>query len=113
MLRLMTPAGEITEIPYPQRLADHLRLRLDYATVLRPGLLLVQTGKPPGRGEFLLLQGERVRRIWQNDGGFLEKIAASPDGCKLAFTSFWRKRIFLFLPETPNTVKIIDVCQAK
>lgn len=105
--RLMKPEGDISEIPYPSRLANSLNNYFNRVIVLRPGLLVAQTGPGPGEAGFFLVQGDRVTRIWGKDKDFVMSYAPAPDGCKFAFMSF-AKRAF---GETPKTVKVIDACK--
>lgn len=104
--RLMKPDGDVSEIPYPTRLANALNNYFNRIIVLRPGLLVARTG--PGRGEagFFLIQRDRVVRIWGRSKDFVMSYAPAPDGCKFAFMSFAQSAF----GETPKTVKVIDAC---
>jgi hypothetical protein len=105
----MTPEGEISEIPYPTRLQNLLERPFARVHVLRPGLLVVRTGDGPGEAGMFLLREDRIIRFWGRDKQVAYRITPSPDGCRIAFTS-WSKNKF---GETPKMAKIIDVCRGE
>lgn len=101
----MSPTGDITREPQPEKFAKVLG---SWGNMLptRDGVLLDRNG--PGRGVpgLFLVQGERITRVFGANRAQVEGLNASPDGCKLAFTSYTD---IAFLAK--KTIKIIDVCQ--
>lgn len=107
---LMSPEGEVFEIPYPKKLVADVFNGGNFNRIvpLKSGTLVARTGIG-GRGEkgFFLLKGSRVIRIWGNGRDFANNYMPSPNGCMLAFLSYKNK----WFGRTAETVKIINVCK--
>lgn len=109
--RLMSMDGQISEVRYPDELADWLGgwQMFGKALVTRAGLLVFKTGEATIRSEsgLFLITKDQTRRIWGKNRDFLFRDVLSPDGCKLAFLSYGRR----FFSYTDQTIKIIDLCK--
>lgn len=107
---LMSPSGEISEIPYPRDFVEkvlHGEL-LNYITPMRHGLFVSSTGSSAKgeRGLFLVRDSQYIH-LWGGRTTFAANFSLSPSGCKVAFLGFDR-RLFA---RSDETVKIIDICQ--
>ena len=106
--RFLAPDGHVDEIPFPYILSE-FGVRSFYKLLpTKAGILIIATG---GERGLLLLNGERLTRVWGKPGLFRREenmggITLSPNGCKIAF-----RRYANWLPKTPKHISIIDLCQ--
>ncbi|MCD5326657.1 hypothetical protein [Chromobacterium piscinae] len=110
--RLMSPDGEVTEIPYPKIIFSYGVHGFANLLPTPHGLLLNSSGRSsPG---LLLLQGEQLYRVWGGQRWFAPGwrqsaygLKVSPDGCRLAFihASTWSQ-------DSGNEISILNMCKA-
>lgn len=70
---------------------------------------IVRTYNPRTREDGLYLS--RENRFVRITNGYVGAFDVSPDGCRVAFTLSWWKRVFAFSTKRiPKTLKIVDLC---
>ena len=107
VFRLMTPEGEISEIPQPSFFTK-LVGSFGRMWMMRDGMVLDRTG--PGRPKqgLYFIRGERIIRIYGANGELADRITPSPDGCTFLFLGL---KNYDFV--TKKTVKLINLCKEK
>lgn len=108
---LMSPDGTLSEVPMPAEVSEFLGhngwRKIDF---LRPGLVVGDAGVGPGQRGLFLFRGKTLTRIWGKRGDFFEGSDTSPDGCKIASTSYRIDRGLFGTTESNHTLKIVNVC---
>lgn len=103
--RLLSRDGSIEEIPYPYVIREYGIQRFGELLPTKAGILI------NAQGSLLLIDGNRLRRVWGKPSFFKTPeapvgFALSPSGCKLAFFRYanWK-------PKTRKPITIVNLCR--
>jgi hypothetical protein len=109
-LYLMSPAGDISTIPYPVTFVDKVLTgeQFNFLLPVKSGLLIYKGSKSYVSGLYLLKDGQH-KKIWGGRGHYMKGVILSPDGCRIAFASFHDG--FLGVNINQGAIKILDVCR--
>jgi hypothetical protein len=113
--RLMSPDGKITEMPYPRIVFEFISEMIARIQLIPQGQLFISGGTNGYNGQgLLLLQGERLIRLWGGQKWFAKGrnqvamgMQISPDGCRIAFIHSAQYTSY----SSTNPIAIINLCK--
>lgn len=99
--------GEAMDVPSGDWIDEDIGFHSSRAGLLVASNDFARNGDPVGAGLYLIRQGSQGQRL---ERGFVEKLALSPDGCRLAYG--FRLRLDIGIPEGGPRLVVIDLCGA-